>query len=164
MTLEAAIHENTAAIRELTALITASMQDAQRSITAEPQEIPAQLRKAKATPKPAAAPSPEPTPTASDNPENSSTASEKGNVRQDATVKTPAGSATDGIVPTVQTGDAATYEDVRKALRTLYDEKGRDATADAPSRFGAATVKDLLPEYYGPFVALCNEATNGDKV
>jgi len=140
MSLETAIQENTNALRDLMALISANLEHAQRPITVEPQEIPAQLRKAKPTPKPPAVPSSEPTPTASESSESSSTESSAAEESE------------------------ATLDDAKKALRALYDAKGRDATVDALSRFGAAKVIDLLPEHYGPFVTLVNEVLAGERV
>jgi len=43
-------------------------------------------------------------------------------------------------------------------------DKARQITVDALSRFGAKSVKGLLPEHYGPFVTLVDEVLAGGRV
>jgi len=140
MSLELAIQENTAAIHALIAKLSADafLNPQAAPPAAQVQEIPAQLKKAK-PPKPAK--SSEPTPIASSSSETSSTESS-------AAKEQP----------------AVTLEDARKAIRALYDEKGRDATSDVLARFGAAAVSELLPEQYAPLIVLCNEVLAGGQV
>jgi hypothetical protein len=131
MSLEVAIQENTAAIRDLIA----AMQGAPVAapVVTEPKaEAPAKTeKKAKAekaeTPKVEAAATPEPkeevAPAADEGPE----------------------------------APAATYQDAAQAITALSKIKGRDAAVALLKKFGASKLPEVKPEDFDAIVAAANE-------
>lgn len=93
------------------------------------------------SPKPDAAQSSEPTPTASDNSESSSNESNESDGKP-----------------------APTYEDAKAAVLKLGKVKGRQASLDALSRFGATKLPDVLPEHFADLIQLVDEVIAGAEV
>jgi cytoskeletal protein RodZ len=134
MSLEIALAENTAAIRELIAKLSTG------AIIPQDAEKPATTKGATGTTKKDTAQSSEPTPTASD---NSASSSDESNEAAES---------------------VHTYEDAKTAVLKLGKVKGRQATLDALSRFGATKLPDVKPESFGALIALVDEVIAGGKV
>lgn len=109
-----------------------------------------QKEKADTVKKQQEAQSSEPTPTVSDNSASSSTESQPA----DANEKSE---------PTEQS-TAPTYEDAKAAVLKLGKVKGRQATLDALSRFGATKLPDVKPEAFADLIALVEEVIAGGEV
>lgn len=131
MSLEAAIQENTKALRELLAAfyngIPTTAAQVQAVVTEAKTEKVATAKKTQA-----AATQESPTLTASDNSENS----------------TPATSAN-----TTAEVAAPTYQDAAAAITKLSRTKGRDTAVALLSKFGAAKLPDVKPEQFAAVIA-----------
>ena len=151
MSLEIALAENTAAIRELIAKLSSGPVIAQDVQAEKPAATTKATKATKADPKPEAAPSSEPTPTASDNSQPSSTESNEAseNVQSETTEQSTA---------------QPTYEDAKAAVLNLGKVKGRQATLDVLSRFGAAKLPDVKPEAFADLIALAQSVIDGGEV
>lgn len=151
MSLEKALADNTSAIRELIAALTASakpapvpaapLPDATAALTAEAAtEAEAAIQEAaKARPTPAktkATPAPTP-PTAA--------------APVDVAPEQKAASSEQAAAPT-------TYNDVVAAVTKVAKAKGRDAAVGVFAAFGVANGKELKPEQYAAVVAACAKA------
>lgn len=141
MTLEAAIAENTAAVRELIAQLrsgTALQQPSAEEIDANIKALNAAQEAAAPKPTPAAKPAaPAPTPPTAEAP--ASAPSPKANEPADP--------------PSAETPDYAT---TAKAVNALVKASGRQAAVDVLASFGAATLKDVQPSQYAAVIAACN--------
>ncbi len=97
-----------------------------------------------------AAPASEPTPTASDNSASSSTESNAADANEKA------GNTEQSMAPT--------YEDAKTAVLKLGKAKGRQATLDVLSRFGATKLPDVQPEAFADLIALVEGVIAGGEV
>lgn len=147
MSLEIALAENTAAIRELIAKLSTGAIIPQ---DAEKPAVTKTTKEATGTAKKDAAQSSEPTPTVSDNSACSSTESQPADTNEKPE-------------PTEQS-TAPTYEDAKTAVLKLGKVKGRQATLDALSRFGASKLPDVKPESFADLIALVEEVIAGGEV
>ena len=144
MTLEAAIAENTAAVRELIAQLrsgTALQQPTAEAIDANIKALNAAQAQEAAAPKPTpaakpAAPAPTP-PTA------------------EAPASAPSPRANEPPSPPAA-AEALDYATTAKAVNALVKASGRQAAVDVLASFGAATLKDVQPAQYAAVVAACN--------
>lgn len=134
MSLEIAIAENTAAIRELIAKLSTGAVIPQDTATDKPATT-AKNTKAKTDPKPDAAQSSEPTQTASDNSASSSTESNEA-------------SAT----------EQPTYQEVAALITKVSRTVSREAAVELLDGFGAKRGPDLKPEQFADVVAACEKA------
>lgn len=50
-----------------------------------------------------------------------------------------------------------TLDECTAALQKVWDKHGMDKSLECLSRFGAKRARELLPESYAPFIALCEE-------
>lgn len=144
MSLEIALAENTAAIRELIAKLSAGAiipHDAVQTVDTTAAKGAAAEKKStkgrKETPAATTeqadeAQSSDATPNVSDNSENSSDATAHGNPE-------------------------ATYDDAKHAVLRISKANGRDAAVEVLQRFGVAKLPDMLPQSYGDLVAMVNE-------
>lgn len=124
MTLEAAIQENTSAIRELIAAISKGIPTTTAQVAAVVAEAP---QASAPTKEPEAPAKPEPAAPAAS---------------QATSAPAPAASA-----------PAPSYEDVKHAIVKLSGSKGRDAVVTLLKDFGAGKGPDLKPEQFGDFIA-----------
>lgn len=134
MSLEAALQENTAVMRELIARLTA-VPGAPLVATPEGDKGPKPDAKTAGT---------------------SRTAEAVNKPAADALAKKDAATAqelTGDAAPAG--GDTTTYEDVKRAILEVSKAKGRDAAIKVLAQFGATKGPDLQskPETFGPFVA-----------
>lgn len=133
MSLEAAIHENTAAIRELIARLTAAGMTQQAAVgTIVHQAIEESFSK----PAPAAQKKTPEAKKSENAPSSGSTNESPASAAQSAT----------GASPPV------TYEDAKKALLNLSKEKGREAAVTLLQRFGVQKGPDLKPAQWAEFI------------
>lgn len=149
MTLEAAIAENTAAVRELIAQLrsgTALQQPTAEAIDANIKALNAAQAQEAAAPKPtpAAKPAaPAPTPPTAEAP--ASAPSPRANEPADP----PSAEAH---------ADAPDYAATARAINTLVKAKGRQAAVDVLASFKASTLKDVQPAQYAAVIAACEGA------
>lgn len=139
MSLEAVIADNTSAIRELIAALTASAKPAPVPAEVATEAATAIQEAAKARPTPAktkATPAPTP-PTAA--------------APVDVAPEQKAASSEQAAAPT-------TYNDVVAAVTKVAKAKGRDAAVAVFRDFGVANGKELKPEQYAAVVAACAKA------
>lgn len=136
MSLEATIQENTAALRDLIAVLAKGATPTAAQVEAVATEAKAEKASAKKTQ--AAATQELPTPTASDNSASSSPA-------------TPAAE------PELQATNP-TYQDAAGAITKLSRTKGRDAAVALLTKFGAAKLPDVKPEQFAAVIAAANIA------
>lgn len=132
MSLEAALQENTAVMRELIARLTSTPISTEAPPKPDAKTVNTS-RTAEAVNKPAA----------------------------DALAKKDAATAqelTGDAAPAG--GDTTTYEDVKRAILEVSKAKGRDAAIKVLAQFGATKGPDLQskPETFGPFVAAAKAA------
>lgn len=149
MSLEIALAENTAAIRELIAKLSTGAiipQDAETEKAADTKTT----KGATGTTKKDAAQSSESTPTVSDNSKNSTSESQPADANEKP--------------ETTEQSTAPTYEDAKTAVLKLGKVKGRQATLDALSRFGATKLPDVKPESFADLIALVDEVIAGGEV
>lgn len=142
MTLEAAIAENTAAVRELIAQLrsgTAPVQPSVEEIDANIKALNAAQEAAAPKPTPAAKPAaPAPTPPTAEAPASA-----------------PSPRANEPPSPPAA-AEALDYATTAKAVNALVKASGRQAAVDVLASFGAATLKDVQPAQYAAVVAACN--------
>lgn len=147
MTLEAAIAENTAAVRELIAQLrsgTALQQPSAEEIDANIKALNAAQEAAAPKPTPAAKPAaPAPTPPTAEAP--ASAPSPRANEPADP----PSAEAH---------ADAPDYAATARAINTLVKAKGRQAAVDVLASFKASTLKDVQPAQYAAVIAACEGA------
>lgn len=147
MSLEIALQENTAAIKELIAKLTAEglshraavgtiMHQAAEEATTKPHEAEGVHA--------ASAPH---TKVNTGKPEAKKPAAETASSPSGATPPTTEKKAD------APTGDRPTYDQVKDKLLALSKEKGREPTVALLSRFGAARGPDLKPDQYAKFIA-----------
>jgi len=143
MTLEAAIAENTAAVRELIAQLrsgTALQQPTAEAIDANIKALNAAQAQEAAAPKPTPAAKPaKPVPTPST-----------------AEAPVPAQSPRGAEPADPPAAEALDYATTAKAVNALVKASGRQAAVDVLASFGAATLKDVQPAQYAAVVAACN--------
>jgi len=151
MSLEAAIQENTSALRDLIAAIKAGVMTTAAQVAAVVTEAKPVAKKGKADPKPDATQSSEPTPTVSDNSAISSTASNAAAAQE---------KKTDNPAPEPK-AEVPTYASVVSAVKTLAEVKGRNVAIDLLSKFGVTNGRELKPEQYVDVIAACNRALGG---
>lgn len=139
MSLEIALAENTAAIRELIAKLSTGAAIPQDAVVDKPADKPATTAKntkaTKTDPKPDAAQSSEPTQTVSDNSASSSTESNEA-------------SAT----------EQPTYQEVAALITKVSRTVSREAAVELLDGFGAKRGPDLKPEQFADVVAACEKA------
>ncbi|NYT44583.1 hypothetical protein H0A64_07050 [Alcaligenaceae bacterium] len=138
MSLEIALAENTAAIRELIAKLSTGATIPQDTQAEKPATTAKNTKATKTDPKSDAAPASEQTQPASDSSSSSSSES-------------------------TATGNAS-YDDAKAAVLRLSKEKGREAAVDALSRFGVTKLPDLDKDSYGALVDLVEEVLAGIEV
>lgn len=151
MSLEAAIQENTAVLRQLIAVLqspagtcqtevatTAAVYSQQKAVTTEPPFTPSELKTAAAA-----------------------VITEVANKPAEVAQATDAAaSATASTAPAASTGDlkvAASYEDVAVAVRRLIAGGKREFVVDALRQFGCTNAKELRPEQYDEFLSCVAE-------
>lgn len=105
--------------------------------TEKPAQAKAQTSKAKADPKPDAAPSSEPAQTQSDNSETSSKES---------------------MQASESDTEPLSYQDVAALITKVSRTVSREAAVDLLAEFGAKRGPDLKPEQYADVVAACEKA------
>jgi len=163
--LETAIQENTAAIRELIARLSAGAVVSHAASEQESAGKKSRTASAKAQDKPAdTSPSASAPPAGA--PESSGKNSEPGqggktgNVPPAADAATDAAHATDGTAQSAAAGDAqpVTYQQAAKAVTALAAAKGRPAAVAVLEQFGVAKLPDVKPEQYEAVVAACEAA------
>lgn len=168
MSLETAITENTAAIRELIAALTHGpiiAQDVDTGKKRTPAGKPAANARTEPTVQAAADDAPENKPASTNQSSDASQAADNsGNVPQGAAAQTAAEPATDTTAQSAATGAAATYEDAKAAVLALGKAKGRDTTLEVLSRFGASKLPDVKPEAFADLIELANHVINGGEV
>lgn len=125
MTLEAAIQENTSAIRELIAAISKGVPTTTAQVAAVVAEAPKTDKSAKAVTEPEAPAKPE----------------------------TAAPATSQAASDSAPAASAPTYEEVKHAIVKLSGSKGRDAVVSLLSEFGAGKGPDLKPEQFADFIA-----------
>lgn len=131
MTLEAAIQENTAVLRELIAAINAQAAGGAALKTATITNKTVEGVKA-----PTASPAPSPAETT-----------------KDPAAPAPAAPNADGA-----DAEEVTYQDAAKAVTNLAKAKGRPAAEEVLKQFGANKLPDVKPEDFAAVVKACNEA------
>jgi len=183
MSLEAAIQENTSALRDLIATIKTGVPTTAAEAPSVVTEAKPAAKKGKADPKPDVAQSSEPTPIVSDNSASFSTESnaaqekkadnseqaqgvDQGNDQQGAGAQTGAEPTTSGTAQSAPTGDAPapTFVDTRTAMMKLDKAKGRQVAMDVLSRFGVTKLTDVKPESFAALIALVDEVMAGGEV
>jgi len=141
MSLEIAIQENTAALRELIAAISKGLPVAASTVAevaAKSAEVTAKTEKAAEVKKPAA---------------------------QTASSQPGAQPQSEGQKAAAQESPAAadvTYDDVKAAVIELSKEKGREMTVALLSRHGVAKAPDLQPEQYAAVVGDVKKVLAGE--
>lgn len=128
MSLEQAISENTAALRELMATIAKQSATLGASDTATPAPKPEKPAKKEAEAKKTDAPS-------------------TGTTKESTESAAPSGTGES----TGQSGP--TYDDVKVKILTLSKEKGREPTVALMARHGVQKGPDLKPSQYAEFIA-----------
>jgi len=161
MTLEAAIQENTSALRELIAAIKSGVATTAAQVAAvvtEGKSEPCGERGGETA-------------------KEESKAKAKGE-KETAAKKTPAAPAITSTPPTAQAHAAQekqsdtceasdkaaqvpTYQDTAAAITKLARAKGRDAAVAVLSNLGAAKLPDVKPAQYADVIAACNQALDG---
>lgn len=133
MSLEAAIIDNTIAVRELIAAMTSRI-GADKIATAAPAEVLTEKDTKAEIVKPAAKPKPE-----AKKPEAEKTVA-------------PTPSA-DGQTGTADSSDAVTYDQVKAKILELSKDKGREPTIALMARYGVTKGPDLKPTQFAEFIA-----------
>lgn len=136
MSLEAALQENTAVMRELIARLTST------PLTVAPEAPPKPDAKTAGT---------------------SRTAEAVNKPAADALAKKDEATAKELTGDAAPAGDTTTYDDVKRAILEVSKAKGRDAAIKVLAQFGATKGPDLQskPETFGPFIAAAKAAIGG---
>lgn len=137
MSLEATIQENTAALRDLIAVLANGATPTAAQVAAVVTEAKAEKVEKPAKKTQAAATQESPTPTASDNSASSSSATQEPDVA------------------------APTYQDAAGAITKLSRTKGRDAAVALLTKFGAAKLPDVKPEQFAEVIQAATAAMEG---
>lgn len=157
MSLEIALAENTAALRDLLAHLKSGIAIHQPS----PEEIDANIE-ALNSPKPPAAKGKSTsaaTPaSAAPTPPTAEGAVDAAQEKTDAGSDPSAASAATAASASTAATDAPDYATTAKAVTDLVKAKGRDTAAGVLSEFGAANLKEVPPEKFADVIAACKEA------
>lgn len=157
MSLEIALAENTAAIRELIA----HLKDGTSLKQPTPEEIDANIKDLNKAPKPQAAgkgttaatqekPAPtQPTAGEAEGAAPEKTAGAQSPSAEPAEAQQQASTAAD---------DAPDYATTAKAVTDLVKAKGRDVGVGVLAKFGAANLKEVKPEQFAEVIEACKEA------
>ncbi|NYT45121.1 hypothetical protein H0A64_09835 [Alcaligenaceae bacterium] len=137
MSLEIALAENTAAIRELIAKLSTGATIPQDAVADKPATTAKSTKATKTDPKSDAAPASEQTPPASDNSKNSTSES---NEASDSATEQP------------------TYQEVAALITKVSRTVSREAAVELLDGFGAKRGPDLKPEQFADVVAACEKA------
>lgn len=137
MSLEATIQENTAALRDLIAVLANGATPTAAQVAAVVTEAKAEKVEKSAKKTQAAATQESPTPTASDNSASSLSATQE----------------PDAAAPT--------YQDAAGAITKLSRTKGRDAAVALLTKFGAAKLPDVKPEQFAEVIQAATAAMEG---
>lgn len=128
MSLEAALQENTTAIRELIAALSAGAVIT-KAKQAEPKKAP--VAKAQPAPEPVTKEQP---------------------VSEPVPVEQPVTEEPEQLELEVS------YDDVSKAVVALHRAKGRQAAVEVLEKFGLPTAREAKPEQWAPIIEACKEA------
>lgn len=180
MTLEAAIQENTSALRDLIAAIKAGVPISATQIAAVAAEASVAQQEANTEKKPpatsaktitaAAPPTPPTAEAAADEPESKGENSapvqagdKGGGSPQVSAVQTAAEPATAGGNQSAAADDAEvpTYQATADAVTKLARVKGHDAAVAVLSKFSAVKLPGVKPEQFAAVIAACNQAMEG---
>ncbi|AAR97700.1 hypothetical protein ACLRAE_12450 [Bordetella bronchiseptica] len=158
MSLEAAIQENTSALRDLIAAIKAGVPTTAAQVAAVAAEAPAAQQEASTEKKPRATSAKTTAATAPTPPTAEVGAADAPESKAENSAPVQAGDAGQDAAA----GDAApTYQDTADAVTKLARVKGRDAAVAVLSKFGAAKLPDVKPEQFADVLAACNQAMEG---
>lgn len=140
MSLEAAITENTNAIRDLIAAIKAGVPTTAAQVAAVVTE--AQAETAKAGKEEAAA-------------KKTTAAATEAAARTQSTAEAGADAAQEKKADNSEASDkpAPTYQDAAAAINKIAKAKGRDAAVAVLAKFGAGNLKEVKPENFADIIA-----------
>ncbi|MFU2048928.1 hypothetical protein [Bordetella hinzii] len=153
MSLEAAIQENTSALRDLIAAIKAGVPTTAAQVAAVAAEAPAAQQEASTEKKPRATSAKTTAATAPTPPTAEVGAADAPESKAENSAPVQAGNAGQDAAPT--------YQDTADAVTKLARVKGRDAAVAVLSKFGAAKLPDVKPEQFADVLAACNQAMEG---